>query len=262
MECEVCSRSGDARVCVKCQSRMNRQLQDLSEFLYDAGGNLLPGGSNERRSSERGLGVRLDALDFIAGFDVLPTLEDWERDWRLFFGCTAFGPASAERMRSRSLEVDKVAARLRECIKFLQSFLQPACEKHPAISDFASELGAKWRQAQAAAGAQPRTSWRLTCPSDTEEGECGRPIRITGEDFDGTVYCRACGFSWPVERLLRVVASSRHAELWLDPEAAARWFGISSRDLRRWAQRGKIKRRHGRYESHSIRAAISEGVGA
>lgn len=262
MGCEVCSKSSEARVCVRCVSAMSRQLEDLNLFSRDASGNLLPSGSGDGRSSERGLGVRLDALDLVAGFDVVPLLEDWERDWRRFFELQPFGPASAERSRSWPADCDVISARLGECSRFLQRNLQQACEAHPAISDFARELRSMWRQAQAAAGAQPRTSWLVACPADLESGECGRVLRITGEDFDSEISCRSCGTVWPVERLLRVVASSRHSELWLDPEAASRWFGIPSRELRRWAARGRIKRSKGRYESHSIRAAISEGVGA
>lgn len=262
MSCEVCSRSSEARVCSLCQSRMNRMLEDLKCFRSEAAGNLLPSGSGDGRSSERGLGVRLDALDLVAGFDVLPLLEEWERDWRRCFGLMPFGPASAERSRGVRPDADRISHRLSSCITFLQSNMQQACSEHPAVGDFGRELRGMWRSAQAAAGAQPRTSWLVACPADVESGECGRSIRITGEDFDSEVKCRSCGTVWPVERLLRVVASSRHSELWLDPEAASRWFGIPSRELRRWAARGRIKRSGGRYESHSIRAAISEGVSA
>lgn len=257
VSCEVCSKKSDGRVCIRCVSAMSRQLEDLRVFRSDAAGNLLPSGSGDRRSSERGLGVRLDALDLVAGFDVLPLLEEWERDWRRFFDLEAFGPASAARARLRPFHCDVTSARLGESVRFLQQHLRQACDGHPAISDFARELRTLWRQSQAAAGAQPRTSWLVACPADLESGECGRSLRITGEDFDSEICCKGCGTVWPVERLLRVVASSRSGELWLDPEAAARWFGIPSRELRRWAARGRIKRSKGRYESHSIRAAIS-----
>ena len=262
MGCEICSGDCSGNVCDRCLGRMQRQLDDLNRFVSAASNNLVPSSGTERRGSERGLGVRLDALDMVAGFDVLPMLEDWEKDWRRFFGLTGFGPASAERSRSKPIGVDPVVYRLACCVAFIRSWLPKAAASHPAISDFAGELHGCWRQAQSAANAQPRTVWRVTCPSDTSEGECGKPIRITASDFDGEVSCRGCGTVWPVERLLLVVASSRHAELWLDPEAAARWLGISSRELRRWAQRGKILRKNGRYECHSIRAAIAEGISA
>ena len=230
---------------------MRLMLEDLPAFYFDC--DLQPVKGDGRRSSERGLGVRLDALDYVAGFDVLPALEEWERDWRKFFGLVPFGVASTDRLEP--------ATALAGVVGFLIGWLDKACAEHPAIDEFSKELAGLWRQAQSAAGQQPRTSWRVTCPADTADGECGNAIRITGEDFDGSVECRKCHTAWPVERLLRVAASSNHAELWLDPEAAATWFGVPARELRRWAQAGKIKRANGRYESHSIREAISGSIG-
>ena len=261
--CLICSKKSADRVCVKCGGKVRRQLQDLLEFYHDAGGNLLPG-KGSGRATERGLGIRLDALDYVAGFDILPALEDWERDFRREFGLTAFGAASAERfdrLVRESPDADPRWLELAECVRFLVRWLDRAFEEYEPIDEFARELQGLWRKAQAAAGQQPRTSWRVTCPADAGDRECGQPLRISGEDFDRDIHCRKCGATWPVERLLRVVASSRHAELWLDPEAAATWFGIPSRELRRWAQAGRIKRQNNRYESHSIREAISAGAG-
>lgn len=260
MTCDVCSRENDSRVCVRCRSRMRRQLGDLRGFFWDADKSLMPGKSGSGRSREIRIGVRLDALDFVAGFDVLPALEDWERDWRRFFDCSPFGPASIEKIRKHKSDDDFFDAAwcmLSGTISFLELWLDRACEKHPAIEDFSRELTVLWRQGQAAAGKQPRTSWNVTCPADLADGECGRKLRVTGEDFDGIVTCPGCKTSWKVERLLMVVASSKHAELWLDPDAAATWLGISARDLRRWAQAGRIKRRNNRYEVHSIRDALA-----
>lgn len=261
--CCICRNKSESRVCSPCERRMVRQLHGIVGFLHEARGNLLPG-KGSGRSSERGLGIRLDALDFVAGFEILPSLEDWERDFRRVFGLTAFGAASAERLersRRESPDADPVYLDLAECVRFLVRFLPRACLEYEAIPDFSREVAALFRQAQVAAGQAPRSSWLVACPADAGERECGRVLRITGEDFDREIECRQCGALWPVERLLRVVASSRHSELWLDPEAASRWFGIPSRDLRRWAQAGRIKRRNNRYESHSIREAIAAGSG-
>lgn len=263
MQCLVCDRDQSDRVCVRCSKQMATQLRDIRVSLVDASIALIPSRSGERRSSERGLGIRLDALDFVAGFDVFPVLEEWERAWRSFFGLAPYGQASADRVAAvlgaRVGQVDVQAVQLDGCIRFLERWLDKACESYDAIDEFALELRGLWRKAKVAAGDHPRTSWRVTCPTDVEDGECGRVLRITGEDFDKPLHCRSCGTAWKVERLLMVVASSRHAEVWLDPEAAAAWFGLSSRELRRLAQRGLIRREHGRYESHSIRDAILSG---
>ncbi len=257
MKCEVCSRDQESRVCVKCASRMRSQLEDLPNFLYDAGGALMPGKVGGSRSKEIQIGIRIDALDFVAGFDIVPVLEAWEKDWRRFFELAPFGPASIIRFNEAGPNADPVGVRMNGSIGFLNSWLDKACDRHPAIDDFGREIAGLWRQAQAAAGQQPRSAWSVTCPADSTDGECGRPIRITGEDFGGSVCCPGCRTNWTIARLLMVVASSRHAELWLDPEAASTFFGIPTRDLRRWAAAGRIRRHRNRYESHSIREAIA-----
>jgi len=142
-------------------------------------------------------------------------------------------------------------------VTFLQSWISKTCTEHPAVDEFAHELRGVHRASQQAAGQTRRAAWRVTCPSDTEDGECGQQLRVSGEDFGGQVTCRACRTTWPVERLLRVVASSRMAELWLDPEAASEWLGIGERTLRTWAREGRIRRENGRYEVHSLREAMA-----
>jgi hypothetical protein len=80
---------------------------------------------------------------------------------------------------------------------------------------------------------------------------------VSGEDFDGSITCRGCRTTWPTERLLRVVASSKDSELWLDAEAASRWLGVNTRTLRRWAAEGVIRRSGGRYDLHSLKALVT-----
>ena len=262
LNCVICSKDQSLRVCPRCRQSMSRQLRDLRFYRVDAALNLQPVKSGER-GSERGLGVRLDALDFVAGFDILPVLEEWERDWRRVFELAPYGEASRQRLSAAVAAkqgfLDVAAVELDECLRFLERWLDKACDDYEPIDEFAIELRSLWRKGQAAAGQQPRTSWRVTCPADTDDGECGYPLRISGEDFDREIQCRRCGSGWTVKRLLMVVATSSQAELWLDPEAASIWYQIPTRELRRWGAAGIIKRKHGRYESHSIRDAIQNG---
>ena len=67
-----------------------------------------------------------------------------------------------------------------------------------------------------------RAGWRVTCPSDTDDGECGAVLLVRSEDFGGDVVCRACRTQWPVGAPAqgRGVLKARQ-ELWLDPEAAS-----------------------------------------
>ena len=248
--CLVCQRPTDRMACLRCEANMRCQLNQIVEYQAMASDNLVPGQGGDGRATERTLGINVAALDTCAAFDAIMVLESWERVWREDYGLTAYGPASAARS-------DAGEATLLGIVNFLQAWLSKTCDEHPAVDEFASELRGLHRQMQQAAGQTRRAAWRVTCPTDTDEGECGQQLKVSGEDFGGQVTCRSCRTTWPVERLLRVVASSRHAELWLDPEAASEWLGVHIATLRRWAKEGRIKRDHGRYEVHSIKEAIT-----
>lgn len=247
--CTICQRATERMACQRCETIMRQQLSHIVEYQALAEDNLIPGRGGDGRATERTLGINVAALDTVGAFDAIAVLESWERIWREDYGLTPYGPASAERQPT-------AAATLVGIVNFLQSWLSKSCSEHPAIDEFAAELRNLHRASQQAAGQTSRAAWRVTCPTDLEDGECGTRLRVSGEDFGGHVTCRSCSTTWPVERLLRVVASSQHAQLWLDPEAASQWLGISERTLRLWAREGRIQRANGRYEVHSLREAI------
>ena len=246
--CQICQ-TGDAPTCNRCVARVRHHLTEILKWQPRA--ELLPPKGGDGRSTERTIGIRISALDSAAGFTYVGCLESWEIDWRQFFNLAPYGEASASRNRSTLPHLI-----LPGIVEFLISWLDKAAAEHPAFLDFAAEVRTLHTQAKDAANERTRPQWRVTCPTDTSDGECGREFLISGEDFGGEVFCRVCGTTWPVERLLRVVASSRLSELWLDPEAAAEYCGVSTRLLRKWGQRGLIKRERGRYEVHSIREAL------
>jgi hypothetical protein len=251
--CVICQHATERMACLKCQRRMHDHLGEIVTYAALAGAELLPGRGGDGRSTERGLGIRLDALDFIAGFDVLPVLELWERDWRETYGLTPYGPASAERNAGKGQESTLVSV-----IGFLRQWLDRACTDHPAIDDFHDEVRTCWHQARNAANAQPRQAWRVTCPADTNDGECGHLMRVTGDDFGGYVTCRGCKATWPTDRLLLVVASSSQAVLWIDAAAIVSMLNVSERTLRRWATDGRVERKAGLYNFGQIAQAAQK----
>jgi len=254
-QCTICSKATDHMACAACERRINQNLSEIQEFAIYAQANLIPGQGAGGRSTERPLGIRVDALDFCAGFDVLPQLESWERAFRQDYGLAPYGQASLERNRAAT-EHNMAQVTLTGVIRFLHAWNARVCADHPAVDEYAREVAALWRQAQAASGQSPRTSWAVTCPADVDDGECANRLRVNGQDFDGSVICRKCGTSWEVKRLLLVVASSQTAEIWLDTEAAVQMFSVSSRTLREWAKRGHIKRQSGKFEVASLTAHL------
>lgn len=85
----------------------------------------------------------------------------------------------------------------------------------------------------------------VKCPTlHEDEGECGYRLRY--RDFDEHVTCPRCRVSRDASTLV-AVAMSDGRPVWLDPEAAASWLGISERTLYRMAKKGQVERSHGRY---------------
>jgi len=245
---------------------MRNHLHDIATYTTQARHELTPNKSGDGRAQTIPIGIRLNALDLTAGNDILPTLEEWERDWRHTYNLTPYGPATAARNQGKPQ-----SQHLYGVLEFLTTWLPTAADTHPAIADFAQELRQLRQQAQHAANQQPRQSWNVSCPADmpleskirhhtgdnTSDGqkdtyECGNVLRITGEDFGTYKTCKHCGTTWEVNRLIQVAASSSQANIWLDPETAATQTGISQRTLRQWAQQGKIERKNGLYNYRTL----------
>jgi hypothetical protein len=81
---------------------------------------------------------------------------------------------------------------------------------------------------------------------------CGTPIKIKDADFDAEATCRTCKTHWKVSRLLYVGASANAGGIYVDPEAAAHYLGVTERTLRTWARQGKINRERGRYDISAL----------
>jgi len=258
MNCVICQTSTDRMACMKCQRRISDHLGDIVNYAALAEQELLPGRGGDGRSTERSLGIRLQALDLVAGNDVLPILESWERMYREEWGYAPWGPTTLERGQGKA---DQATAYLTGTVAFLRANLDRICE-HPAVDDFHGEVTQVWRQAREAARQQPRQAWRVTCPADADDGECGNVLRITGEDFGKDVTCRTCRTTWPTDRLLMVVVASSHATLWVDAAAINTMAGLTDRTLRRWAREGRIKRKGGLYDFAQVMHTMRQGASA
>jgi len=249
--CQICDRLDNRPVCEHCQLKLARQLHDIVDYVAITAGELRPGqtGGGTGRGNEISIGVRVNALDFLAGNDVLPVLESWEKDWRETFHLTPYGPASHARNAGKPKEQTLVGV-----VSFLQTWLPAACERHPAIADFAIELRQCHKQARAAARMEPQKSMTIACPNrDDETGQqCGTRIQVGDDTRSMTAPCRSCGNIWDLNHLIALAVSTDGGEIWADGEAAAGYFNLTDRTLRNWAAAGKIRREHGRYEMHSI----------
>ena len=251
MKCVICARECSALACDPCRRRIDLQLSGILAFRHLAEDELVPGRGGDSRTGERGLGVRIDALDFVAGHTVLDVLELWCRDIRETYGLSPWGPASLDACRG---QVDPALALLTDVIGFLRNWLPRLAVDFVPIDDLAREIRECYLKAQRAANASPAHGYRVACPAPGDEGDCGRMLVVNGQDLTDEIACRSCGTTWSVDRLLTIVASEATGAIWMDGEAAAARAGVDVRTLRRWAAKGRVRRDHGRYDLKEIQA--------
>lgn len=254
--CGQCPRRFEGGVCQRCKSRMRTDLRDIVDLYALVSREIAKGAGGDGRSTEYDLGVRISALDFAAGNDILPELEAWDRDWRAFFGHAPYGVASA---LNSNLRGQHIGGTLTWVVAYLLTQLDQACDMHPAIGDFAHEIRTLHRNAQSATRSLPRSRWSVTCPTDIRNGLCDNRLSGAGVDLEDHLYCNRCGTDWRVGRLLAVVASSKESETWLTADDVLLLMGIAPRTLRDWAKKALVRRSGGMYELASIREAVALG---
>lgn len=234
--CVICRRPQQVErmACAVCQVRMDDHLVDILEFYALAEGELQPGRNGSGRSGEQGIGLRIDALDFIAGHDVVAVLASWESDLRETYGLSTLPMLS----RPRPL--------LGRSVAFLRAWLPRACESFAPIDDMGREIHECWSTARNAARCAPRSGWRVSCPADLPDGRlCGTWLVIHSQTDE--VSCRRCRTVWQVDWLMRVAAAAKSA-VWVDREAVLERYGITDRTLRRWVVEGRVTRKRELYD--------------
>lgn len=249
-------------VCRRDYERLEKQLRAIPELYALALGELQPGQGSGGRSSEVSIGLRVSALDLRAGGDVLERLATWERDWREHFELdpvrSGTGTQQALDRYARGRR-DAAGTSLVGVCGFLLAHLHRACQSHYAIDEFAHDLADIHAAAQAAANIGQRPGWVVDCPADHGDGICSARLRVTGEHYGSTITCPRCRTQWEIGRLLRVVGSTRGAEVWLPAEEVGLLVGLNERTLRKWSSKGLVRREGGRYSVDDVRQVIAEG---
>ena len=245
--CAMCNHQiSTPGICHRCHNRIHSQLDDLLEFWKAAHDELLPGRTGSGgRSSERTIGLNVNALSFIAGDDIIGMLHEWEKLIREERDLTR--PAN---MPKRSL-TDEIS----KSIAFAQHHLAWSATQ-PWISDFAAELRALHAQGMAAARKFVEKPRKIACPAETEEGgTCGNFLNINHEDPLEIFHCRRCKTQWTTLRLVAVALSDPARKVWLDAEAIGKWVGISDRHVRRIALANGVGKRGQLYDLNAFRNA-------
>ena len=194
MTCVICTHRITERgqVCQPCRSRLAADLADLLEAW--AALSAEPGrGASERISGSREapLGVKVTVLDLIARAEartitdphgdqtghipVAATLDAWARDWAQQLGHMLPAPTVPILARWLGLRLDW------------------ACDEHPGIDDYATEIRTTLAACRAAMGdiRGEDTVAIGPCPTSLPDGsECG--YRLRADPYADNITCRRC----------------------------------------------------------------------
>ena len=240
-ECPLCSWNSAAEgLCIKCERRLHSQLADLLELWDEAHDQLQPGkGSGGGRSTERTIGLNVNALSFIQGADIKGVLHEWEKFVRSALSLTK--PALIAKPETLREEIKDTVAFMQIHLQFLGAT--------DYIGDFANELKELHSLGMTAAKRFTEKATRIACPADREDGlPCGTMLSINKEDVLDIFTCRGCKSEWSTLRLVQVALSTEGAQLWLDVETIAQWMSITPRQVQRLAKQYNVKKRGTLYD--------------
>ena len=244
MNCNLCNRTIKVEgvvetVCFRCQSKLIKQLSELPELQYEAGKYLTPGRSGSGSpSTERSIGINVNALDFSMATELIAILHGWEQIIRSERQLTP--PALMVKERTRDLEVEAT------CQFHLKHLAWTLAQ--PWAPDFAIEVAAVYAKGIAACKQFVEQPRRIPCPSD----DCLKMVvidahRIHENGIQEEVTCFGCKQSWSILRLITLALNNPTKKFYLDIEAIALWLQISERQVRNIIKSGKIQRQGNLY---------------
>ncbi|MGW2837339.1 hypothetical protein ACWCWD_06460 [Streptomyces sp. NPDC001493] len=183
--------------CQRCTDRVDGHLRAIggpSGLYVQLSTRLAPGSTGGGPAVSGGgatapVPVRLDVLNLMtAGGPVLGPLEGWVQDW-------------ATHGRARVCAGGTLQQRVDHAVSTLRFNLRWASERHPAVDEFAREIGSIHRALTARiTGERPVRTVPVACP-------CGTVLRV-GLDTPGA-RCRGCGEQYGHAEVLRLPLAGR-----------------------------------------------------
>lgn len=217
LACSVCQKpSKGSRACLTCRLVLQGHLTELPALQSQSGAYLMPSRSGSGTpSSERSIGINVNALDFSMATELIAILHGWEQIIRAERKLTP--PAFMVKESSTEKEV---AATCKFHLAHLEWTLGQDWAK-----DFANEVKELHSKGMSAAQQFKEQQRRIPCPTD----DCRKFVVIDVENLTYGVTCHGCKNSWSVIRLIALAMSNPNRRFYLDTEAIALWLGISPR---------------------------------
>jgi len=201
---------------------------------------------------------------------IAEVLAGWERIVREQRGLAPYGLATADHVGTD--EGTLAAQASRAAVAMLRKHL-PWITTEPTfpLEDFAYEIHACATRMHALASPGPSSERLVWCPTITDDQDengaylsCNARLTITtwaAVDGDHTigkdVTCPRCKVTRSPEQLLHAAGKEG---TWADAEAITTWYAVSARTLRRWAEKGEIRRQHGLYSIADVQERRAEGM--
>lgn len=196
---------------------------------------------------------------------VLVVLEAWVRLVREERGMPPYGPWSAAMAARTAADAPwgrnghtDTTSTLMACTGFLRAHHEWIVAQD-WVDAYAWEVTACRRVLSRWEEHDPRPTV-VACPTVTVDGDCGQRLRLDAD----VVRCHRCGRDWDTETLVRVACSDDYdpPDVWVDAEAAASAAGVHERTVRKWASRGIVSAKSGRYRLLDVIAATRRVSGA
>jgi hypothetical protein len=219
-------------------------LTELPELQQGAAGFITPGRSGSGSpSTERSIGLNVNALDYSMGKELLGLLHKYEALIRR--GRSLTPPA----LLKREATVEKEVA---ATVSFHLAHLEWTVQQD-WVEEFAGlikELHSKGMACNKRFIEQPR---RIPCPTD----ECRSHIVIDIENLLAGVTCHKCRTSWTLYRLLALAMNNPNRTFWLDIDAICLWMNITKIELNKIVRDHNIPVKNGLYDISAIAKARS-----
>ncbi len=223
---------------------LKSNLTELPELQQGAASFVSPSRSGSGSpSTERSIGLNVNALDYSMGKELLGLLHKYEALIRR--GRSLTPPALLDREATVELEV---AATVSFHLAHLEWTVQQDWLEN--FAGLVKELHSKGMAANKRFIEQPR---KIPCPTD----ECKAHIVIDIENLLAGATCHKCRTSWTIYRLLSLAMNNPNRTFWLDADAICLWMRISKTDLNKIVKDHKIPTKNGLYDISAIAKAKS-----
>jgi len=235
-------------VCHNCTKWIGQLLTDINHYAQQAAASIppKPGTGTGAPSYGSKPPINLDACDPelamielnqgdpSSAVTILEMLEMWERSIREDRHLTAYGIASAQRNTTT-----KTLPTLTGITTFLTTQTDWATSSEDFnLEEYASHLR---RAVNTLRRWDPETTQigtRIHCPGIIDNTICAATIRITTEG--NPIHCHNCGSDWTLGWLIASIGDQ--ADGWADIEAITHLAGVHARTVRRWANKGKVRK--------------------